>query len=417
MGGFITEEDENVDLTFSSFLTLVDKDGKVLQDSIFSTFENLGIVYVANIPGTDQFYTLMSGLSNPTLLTIRWNADFTYEIIDEVNFESGVVNSDYIFRYRKNVDGNLLFHSDLSSFSSDWLLVFEINSTGNIMNTKLVEELYCECLIQKLDKSGYYCLSEFHLDLNNNFEPIKLLELPEFDLNYFGLDAGYAGDTIIVSANVLTEDENTVPVLFSFNRDMEFLDSIHLAKDNFINGFVFKNLAISNNKQIMHGSVVGSENSFSNEFLLTVTDPSFSDLKQHSVYQSEGELLGVSIAFNEPNHLYFCGLNNIDFDDELYEPSVIKILSSILTSTKELSSVPEFNISPNPVVDDIRLSEIIPGQTSYKILHQNGQVVKDGSLLSNEISSISVNGLPSGYYILLISDHEKFIGKSIFIKI
>src|SRR5690606_24226783 len=217
-------------------------------------------------------------------------------------------------------------------------------------------------------------------------------------------------------ANVLTEDENTVPVLFSFNRDMEFLDSIHLASENFIEGFVFKNLAISDKKQIMHGAVVSSANSFGNEFLLSVTVPSFSDVKQHSVNQREGELLGVSISFNEPDHLYFCGLNEIDINDDLFEPTVIKILSSILTSTKELSSVPEFRISPNPVADDIRLSDIIPGQASYKILHQNGQVVKYGSLISNEISSISVNGLPSGYYILLISDHEKFIGKSAFIK-
>jgi hypothetical protein len=181
-------------------------------------------------------------------------------------------------------------------------------------------------------------------------------------------------------------------------------------------GFVFKSLAISENKQIMHVTGITLSDFSGNEYLLSVTNPSFTNLKQYSLDTQSGEILGVSISFNEPDHLYICGSNEIDTNEDLYFPTVIKMLSSVLSTSKEFSLVPEFRISPNPVFEEIRLPEFFPGQQAYKILHQNGSIVKEGSLLPDGVSTISVNGLTSGYYLLLISDHEKLIGKSAFIK-
>lgn len=415
LGGFIANDSDN-GYTLSSLLTLVDAQGKVIRDSVFSTFDDLAIVHLANIPGTNQFYSLMSGYNNPTLVTMRWSEDFTFQIIDEVNFQTGLSNSDFVFKYRKNVDGNLLFHSNLESLNSDWLLVFEVNSMGSILSAKIVEDLYCSCLIQKIDKSGFYCIDEEHLVLDNNFVPTKQLEIPLIDLDYFGIDAEYVGDTIILSANILNENEDPIPVLFSFNQDMELLDSIHLIKENLYEGFVFKSLAISENKQIMHVTGITLSDFSGNEYLLSVTNSSFTNLKQYSLDTQPGEILGVSISFNEPDHLYICISNEIDANEDTYVPTVIKMLSSVLSTSKEFSLVPEFRISPNPVFEEIRLPEFFPGQQAYKILHQNGTVVKEGSLLPDGISTISVNGISSGYYLLLVSDQQKVIGKSAFVK-
>lgn len=157
--------------------------------------------------------------------------------------------------------------------------------------------------------------------------------------------------------------------------------------------------------------------------------PTLSGKKAEITVKYEGKSQGwpvhnISLNYRYNNNAYFTtpfffnkNSNNVGVFEETYV-----IVQNVPVSVEDLSKRLKFDLSPNPVQDEIYLNlEAFEGfQATFSILDESGRLyssVKQDLFAGEARKTLEVGDLPSGMYILKISDNDGRVSSKKFTKL
>ena len=223
------------------------------------------------------------------------------------------------------------------------------------------------------------------------------------------------GATVVTYQDVVTGSNKTVSVIDQYQLEYE------LTTGNF-SGDIPLHFDIGNGQATYDTTVNVDANSVYNVALyLNLLSPYQGDITFRTYYDAYGRPTSTSIIYNnselcdvavsdgnvelattEINWVVYSTRNN--YNNDIRSISVYSSLIGSFTSIKELSSVQNINVFPNPAADFITVSGLQGNEALY-FYNISGQLIITRKAVS-ETETVSVSNLPSGVYLLKTSNGQ-----------
>lgn len=405
----ITDNFED-NLLMDNILVSLDDKGNITNEYT-NVANEYAFVHIAQIPDTETFYTLSFNFIDRSWLTTVWDYDLT-KISEEI-VQTGANEDiyDFVFTHTKLKNGNLLFLTNGEDGSDDYALFTEVNPNGKVVNTYITYIDFCASVVENPNGSGYYCIGDGVIELDNNFEVLQDLGLVDVVSEYnYGTTGINLDDKILL--NYISVEY--YPELTLFDKDMKIIKSVKKDSSTDVGGFLFNSMIVSENKEIYTAHQIFQEEfDFSkSNIVLTKYDANLNEIWETIIEDSINSYQGIQLTLANDGGIIISGLIELlSIENDISNAFVFKLDGNgMLSSTNELKpSLVATTVYPNPSSGPLNIAvQNITENCVLQLTNATGTDVAQKTILNNELNNLDFSSLPNGvYYYQVLSNNKK----------